>query len=68
MIPIPGPFGLVFGSALTIVALQFAFGVRRLCLPSLFATAVSPPKPSSRCNIMLLQWSGKASVLCGQDG
>jgi hypothetical protein len=26
LIPIPGPFGLVFGSALAIVALQFSFG------------------------------------------
>lgn len=35
MIPIPGPFGMVFGSALAIVALQFAFGVRALWLPAL---------------------------------
>lgn len=35
MIPVPGPFGLVFGSALAIVALQFAFGVRALWLPAL---------------------------------
>jgi hypothetical protein len=34
MIPIPGPFGVVFGSALAIVALQFAFGVRSLWLPA----------------------------------
>ena len=35
MIPVPGPFGLVFGSALAIVALQFAFGVSPLWLPAL---------------------------------
>lgn len=35
MIPIPGPFGLVFGSALAIVALQFAVGVRSFWLPAL---------------------------------
>lgn len=34
MIPIPGPFGLVFGSALAIVTLQFAFGVQSLWLPA----------------------------------
>lgn len=34
MIPIPGPFGLVFGSALAIVALQFAVGVQSLWLPA----------------------------------
>ena len=33
MIPIPGPFGFVFGSALAIVALQFSVGVRSLWLP-----------------------------------
>lgn len=34
MIPIPGPFGLIFGSALAIVTLQFAFGVQSLWLPA----------------------------------
>jgi hypothetical protein len=34
LIPIPGPFGMVFGSALAIVALQFAIGIRSLWLPS----------------------------------
>lgn len=33
LIPIPGPFGMVFGSALAIVALQFAVGVGSLWLP-----------------------------------
>lgn len=33
LIPVPGPFGLVFGSALAIVALQFAVGIRSLWLP-----------------------------------
>jgi hypothetical protein len=35
MIPVPGPFGMVFGSALAIVALQFTFGVRAVWLPAL---------------------------------
>lgn len=35
MIPIPGPFGMVFGSALAIVSLQFAIGLESLWLPSL---------------------------------
>jgi hypothetical protein len=34
LIPIPGPFGMVFGSALAIVALQFAIGTGSLWLPS----------------------------------
>ncbi|WP_246705287.1 exopolysaccharide biosynthesis protein [Rhizobium sp. RM] len=35
MIPIPGPFGMLFGSALAIVSLQLAFGLKSLWLPSL---------------------------------
>ena len=34
LIPIPGPFGVVFGSALAIIALQFVFGARSPWLPS----------------------------------
>lgn len=34
LIPVPGPFGLVFGSTMAIVALQFALGVGSLRLPS----------------------------------
>ncbi|MDR6820873.1 hypothetical protein J2X76_006073 [Neorhizobium sp. 2083] len=37
LIPIPGPFGMVFGSALAIVSIQFALGFRSLWLPSLLA-------------------------------
>ncbi|OJF89759.1 exopolysaccharide biosynthesis protein [Pararhizobium antarcticum] len=36
MIPIPGPFGLVFGSALAIVALQYAAGIGSVWLPPFF--------------------------------
>ncbi|UVC12362.1 exopolysaccharide biosynthesis protein (plasmid) [Rhizobium sp. TH2] len=34
LIPIPGPFGMVFGSAMAIVALQHAVGAGSLWLPS----------------------------------
>jgi hypothetical protein len=34
LIPIPGPFGLIFGSAMAIVALQFAIGAGSLWLPA----------------------------------
>lgn len=54
MIPIPGPFGLVFGSALAIVALQFAFGVRSLWLPSLLRNRRIPPALSDLYSVMLL--------------
>ncbi|CDZ29102.1 exopolysaccharide biosynthesis protein [Neorhizobium galegae] len=37
LIPIPGPFGMIFGSALAIVSLQFAIGFESLWLPSLLA-------------------------------
>jgi hypothetical protein len=33
LIPIPGPFGLVFGSVVALVSLQLMFGARRLLLP-----------------------------------
>jgi hypothetical protein len=33
MIPIPGPFGMVFGSCLAFVGLQVLFGARRFWLP-----------------------------------
>lgn len=34
MIPIPGPFGMLFGSTLAIVSLQMVFGLKSLWLPS----------------------------------
>jgi hypothetical protein len=34
LIPIPGPFGLVFGSIVALVSLQLMFGARRLLLPN----------------------------------
>ncbi len=34
LIPIPGPFGLVFGSVVALVSLQLMFGARRLLLPA----------------------------------
>jgi hypothetical protein len=34
LIPIPGPFGMVFGSAMAIVALEYAVGAGSLWLPS----------------------------------
>lgn len=37
LIPIPGPFGMVFGTALAIVSVQFAVGLRSLWLPSILA-------------------------------
>ena len=42
LIPIPGPFGLVFGSALAIVALQFSFGGKSLWLPSILQNRKIP--------------------------
>jgi hypothetical protein len=35
LIPIPGPFGLVFGSVVALVSLQLMFGARRLLLPDI---------------------------------
>lgn len=42
LIPIPGPFGMVFGSALAIVALQFVAGIGSLWLPSFLRNRMLP--------------------------
>lgn len=34
LIPLPGPFGILFGSLLAMIAVQFLTGARRLMLPS----------------------------------
>ncbi|MFB8343558.1 exopolysaccharide biosynthesis protein [Brucella cytisi] len=34
LIPLPGPFGMVFGTAVSIVSLQFMFGLQPVWLPS----------------------------------
>lgn len=44
LIPIPGPFGMVFGSALAIVALQFGAGARGLWLPDFLKQRKMPVK------------------------
>ena len=44
LIPIPGPFGMVFGSALAIVALQFSFGAKNLWLPAVIRDRRIPEK------------------------
>jgi hypothetical protein len=42
LIPIPGPFGVVFGSTVALVSLQLMFGARRLLLPSLLRERTVP--------------------------
>ena len=42
LIPIPGPFGLVFGTILMFVSAQLLFGVRRLWLPELARQRMLP--------------------------
>lgn len=42
LIPIPGPFGMFFGSALAIVTLQFAIGISSIWLPSLLRSRRIP--------------------------
>lgn len=44
LIPIPGPFGMVFGSCLSLVAVQMMFGARRLWLPRLLAERRVPAR------------------------
>lgn len=42
LIPIPGPFGLVFGTILMLVSAQLLFGVRRLWLPEMVRQRMLP--------------------------
>lgn len=44
LIPIPGPFGMVFGTCLSLVAVQMIFGARRLWLPRLLADRRVPAR------------------------
>lgn len=43
LVPIPGPFGMVFGTALAIVAIQITLGRSSLWLPSKLRRRVLPP-------------------------
>jgi hypothetical protein len=42
LIPIPGPFGLVFGSIVALVSAQLMFGARRLILPPFIRSRALP--------------------------
>lgn len=42
LIPIPGPIGLIFGSAVMLVGLQLGLGAQRLLLPSLIRVRELP--------------------------
>jgi hypothetical protein len=42
LIPIPGPFGLVFGSVVALVSLQLMLGARRLLLPAFIRDLMLP--------------------------
>lgn len=42
LIPIPGPFGVVFGSVVAFVALQLMLGARRLILPGFVRSRTLP--------------------------
>jgi hypothetical protein len=43
LIPIPGPFGLVFGTVVAVVSLQLMCGARRLMLPAFIRQRPVPP-------------------------
>jgi hypothetical protein len=50
LIPIPGPFGMVFGSIVAAISLQLMFGARRLYVPE-FIRARALPAESVRAMI-----------------
>lgn len=45
LVPIPGPFGLVFGSAVAVVGLQLGFGAKRLLIPAFIRDRRLPVAP-----------------------
>ena len=42
LIPVPGPFGMVFGSLIAFVSVQLMFGARRLWLPEVVRRRLLP--------------------------
>ncbi|ANL82754.1 exopolysaccharide biosynthesis ExoD family domain-containing protein (plasmid) [Rhizobium phaseoli] len=60
--PVPGPFGMVFGTALALVALQIAAGRETVWLPSALKRCRLSTKAldsAVRCTAPLVAWAEK---------
>ncbi|UFZ06695.1 exopolysaccharide biosynthesis protein [Bradyrhizobium ontarionense] len=60
LIPLPGPFGMVFGTLVAIVALQILFGAERLWLPETLRRRPVPQRLLRKVIRAGLDWAGFA--------
>jgi hypothetical protein len=56
LIPIPGPFGMVFGSALAIVSLQVICGAKRFWLPRWMRERRISAQMTERISELMVKW------------
>ncbi len=56
LIPIPGPFGLVFGSALAIVAMQVICGASKFWLPTWMRERRLSSDMAQRISTLMVKW------------
>lgn len=60
LIPLPGPFGMVFGTFVALVALQILFGAERLWLPETLRRRPVPQRLLRKIIRAGLDWAGYA--------
>ncbi|WP_139020559.1 exopolysaccharide biosynthesis protein [Bradyrhizobium sp. ORS 285] len=60
LIPLPGPFGMVFGTFVALVALQILFGAERLWLPQTLRQRPVPQRLLRKIIRAGLDWAGYA--------
>lgn len=60
LIPLPGPFGMVFGTLVAAVAIQILFGAERLWLPQRLRRRAVPPRLLRNVIRVGLDWTDRA--------
>ncbi|HVY98548.1 MAG TPA: exopolysaccharide biosynthesis protein [Dongiaceae bacterium] len=63
LIPIPGPFGMVFGTLVGLLALQILIGAERLWLPRRLRARPAPHKAIRTTIAKALPWIGRAEIV-----
>ncbi|ABQ37337.1 exopolysaccharide biosynthesis protein [Bradyrhizobium sp. BTAi1] len=67
LIPLPGPFGMVFGTFVAVVALQILFGAERLWLPETVRRRPVPQRLLRKVIRAGLDWAGVAERALRED-
>ncbi|GLH82420.1 hypothetical protein SSBR45G_73290 [Bradyrhizobium sp. SSBR45G] len=67
LIPLPGPFGMVFGTMVALVALQILFGAERLWLPESLRRRPVPQRLLRKVIRAGLDWAGVAERSLRED-